>query len=65
LYGGKGNDLIYGSHKVTGKDYKLFGDAGDDKIIGGDAIAATVSDSLYGMDGNDQIYGGDKTSAVT
>ena len=57
-YGGDGNDLMYGSHKVTGANYKLFGNAGDDKIIGGRGVE-TTNHKLYGMDGNDLVYGGD------
>ena len=64
MYGGTGNDLLYGSHKVTGAAYKLFGDAGDDKIIGGEDVTTSANHNIYGMDGNDQVYGGDGTTAI-
>ena len=35
--GNGGNDIIRGSHAVTGEQY-LYGGAGEDKIYGGDDI---------------------------
>ena len=55
---------MYGSHKVSGAVYKLFGDAGDDKVIGGEDVATTTHNHIYGMDGNDQIYGGNGSTAI-
>ena len=39
MYGNDGNDLIIGSHKITGIQ-RLFGGTGDDKIVGGDEVVA-------------------------
>ena len=69
LYGGDGNDVIYG---FAGPDW-IVGDNGDDVIHGGDGNDFFLSgdegdDVIYGGDGNDEVlddqgedvlYGGD------
>ena len=56
IYGGPGNDLIYGPHKLDNGEYGLlYGGPGNDKIIGGDDNYGTT---IYGEDGDDRIYGG-------
>ena len=41
IWGEQGNDLIYGSHKVTGTNQFLHGNEGDDKIILGDDMTGS------------------------
>ena len=67
IYGGAGNDILYGSDQTNGVKYSLFpngdfiyGGAGDDIIYGNDG-----DDSLHGdgdgddrFGGNDILYGG-------
>ena len=49
LYGGKGNDIIYGGHLED----KIHGGEGDDIIFGEGG-----EDTIYGDEGVDKIYGG-------
>ncbi|WP_458790512.1 Hint domain-containing protein [Yoonia sp. MH D7] len=67
IYGGTGNDTIFGRDDNdtlfggTGNDYldggidddELYGDEGDDTILGGQG-----NDLIFGGDGDDLIYGG-------
>ncbi|PCH67324.1 MAG: hypothetical protein COC12_11565 [Rhodobacteraceae bacterium] len=58
LFGGSGNDALYGS---AGHD-TLVGGAGNDRLYGGNGIdilkGGTGDDDLYGDTGNDRLYGG-------
>ena len=49
VYGGDGNDTIYGSVMED----RLYGEAGDDELYGGWSW-----DTIYGGDGNDYLSGG-------
>jgi len=56
-FGGAGDDLVRGTHKVTGYGVHYGGD-GSDKVYGGDA---TDFNLLVGNAGDDWIEGGDFT----
>ena len=74
LYGGQGNDQVFGRQGVLDK---LYGGEGDDWLVAASANlnadgsitpietsgvdymeGGAGSDALYGFDGNDQLYGG-------
>ena len=55
-YGGNGNDLIQGSHKLYGI-FAAWGGNGDDKIITGDEVRGIMQ--VNGGNGNDIIKAGD------
>ena len=58
---GKGNDVINFAASGFNKN-KLYGDAGNDKILGGSKIdyiyGGAGNDKLFGNSGNDQIHAG-------
>jgi len=55
IYGQGGNDALPAQY-LSNVAVRVFGDAGDDQIIGG-----AMADTLYGGSGNDQIWGADPT----
>ncbi|MEI6722141.1 MAG: hypothetical protein WCO67_15355, partial [Betaproteobacteria bacterium] len=62
IHGGGGNDrLLVSALAGSTKTRHLYGDAGDDTLIGSDLAdtldGGTGNDSLYGMKGNDTING--------
>ena len=59
LYGGDGNDLIYGSESISasGAADRVFGGAGNDTIFANSAATAAVGSTLDGGDGADVITG--------
>ena len=54
--GGKGDDLIYGTHRLNKSAY-MWGGEGSDKIVAGDDIGKDLA--ISGGHGDDKIYGGD------
>ena len=55
VYGGQGNDLIFGSNGSN----ELHGDEGDDVIYGGNG-----ADQLFGDAGNDWLFGGNGADSL-
>ncbi|MBC7855298.1 MAG: hypothetical protein IAF94_17865 [Pirellulaceae bacterium] len=55
VYGGKGNDVIFGSNGSN----ELHGDEGNDALFGGNG-----ADLLIGGDGNDFLFGGNGADAL-
>jgi Ca2+-binding RTX toxin-like protein len=56
VYGGSGNDTIFGSNGNN----ELHGDAGDDILFGGNG-----ADRLFGDDGNDWLFGGNGADSLS
>ncbi len=63
LYGGAGNDTIYGDPKDAMGEDLIYGGDGNDLIYGGGSAdilhGDAGNDTIYGGNGNDTIYGGD------
>ena len=55
--GGEGDDHITGSNLSD----KLYGDGGDDTLVGGDEFVSGETDHFYGGDGNDVIRANNST----
>jgi Ca2+-binding RTX toxin-like protein len=58
MFGGDGNDTIFGSHYGD----SLYGDGGNDSITGGNFN--DDDDWIYGGDGNDSLSGGNVTDVM-
>ncbi|MDB6454787.1 calcium-binding protein [Falsirhodobacter sp. 20TX0035] len=62
LYGGVGNDTIYGDPADAVGDDQLYGGSGNDILYGGGAADRMEGgddfDLMYGGEGNDLMYGG-------
>jgi Ca2+-binding RTX toxin-like protein len=73
IHGGSGDDVITFPAVVKESDVEtasanLFGDGGDDVLIGGDAsdrlVGGRGNDTLRGRDGNDMLIGGRGTDEL-
>ena len=59
VYAGDGNDTVSGeATTVAAVQLTLFGEQGDDNLIGADGPGTDAGDRLYGGEGNDRLEGG-------
>jgi len=57
IFGGNGDDFLFGGFGTSGPGHHLFGERGNDTLIGGDVEIGSGDDYLDGGPGNDLLDG--------